>query len=174
MEFFARIAAGPPVNRGRNRRVCGRRRSPAASGCPWPPSAANRPATGTGRRRGPCARPSWGRTDGAMPCGVASPDRRSKPDASYGRIRHPCPRRHLPLMRAWAMSRATISVPRRFRRVLIGYFVRIARTLSMPSSRSMSTAGDIEGASAGRKRAILLQLFEEDASGVILALMLQS
>ena len=56
-------------------------------------------------------------------------------------------------MRAWAISRATMSVPRRFRRVLIGYFVRISRTLSIPSSRSMSTAGDMAGACFGRNRA---------------------
>ena len=61
------------------------------------------------------------------------------------------------------MSRATISVPFRFRRVLIGYLESVSSTLSIPSSRSISTAGFIIGASAGRKRGrIVFELFEEN------------
>ena len=78
-------------------------------------------------------------------------------------------------MRACAISRATISVPLRLRRVLIGYCERISRTLSIPSSRSISTAGDIAGACSGKKRAGFFSSCSiKIPSGVILALMLRS
>ena len=73
------------------------------------------------------------------------------------------------------MSRATISVPFRFRRVLIGYLESVSSTLSIPSSRSISTAGFIIGASAGRKRAGLCSSSSRKIpSSVIFALILRS
>ena len=73
------------------------------------------------------------------------------------------------------MSRATISVPFRFRRVLIGYLLSSASTSSMGRSRSMSTAGANSGACSGRYLAgSFSSCSTKMPSSVIFALILRS
>ena len=72
------------------------------------------------------------------------------------------PSSSMALMRACAISRATISVPDKFRRVLTGYFLSSFKTSSIGWSRSMFTAGLMPGSLPVRNEPGSFQLFQED------------
>jgi hypothetical protein len=90
-------------------------------------------------------------------------------------LRQPFPLSRRSLSLAWAISRATMMLPLSSRRVATGYWVSVARILSMGWLRSMETASPPPSGVSGRYRAGSASSCSRKMPAlVILALMLRS